>query len=215
VFELVKAGDWAIIPLLACSVIALAIILERAWALQRRRVVPHFLLDEVRRWQAEAGEVDEGRIEALRTHSPLGRVLAAGLAHAYADRARMKEAIEEAGRHVVIELERFLNTLGTIATIAPLLGLFGTVVGMIQTFNAISVAGLGDPAPLASGIAVALINTAAGLFVAIPAYIFHRYYRGKVDELVVDMEQAAIALVDTVHAPVSVQPARMRVRPAG
>lgn len=211
-WEIIKAGDWAIIPLLACSVIGLAIILERAWALQRRRVVPRFLLEEVRRWHGE-GEVDGGRIEALRTHSPLGRVLAAGLAHAHADRARMKEAIEEAGRHVVIELERFLNTLGTIATIAPLLGLFGTVVGMIQTFNAISVAGLGDPAPLASGIAVALINTAAGLFVAIPAYIFHRYYRGKVDELVVDMEQAAIALVDAVHAPA--QPARLRARSAG
>lgn len=197
-WEIIKAGDWAIIPLLACSVIALAIILERAWTLQRRRVLPARLLDEVATWHAQ-GLVDEARLGALRAHSPLGRVLAAGLAQAHAQREQMKEAIEEAGRHVVLDLERFLNTLGTIATIAPLLGLFGTVVGMIQTFNAISYAGLGDPARLASGISVALVNTAAGLFVAIPAYIFHRYYRGKVDELVVHMEQAAVRLVDAVH----------------
>lgn len=196
--EIIKAGDWAVIPLVACSVIGLAIIIERAWSLQRRRVVPEFLLAEVRRWLA-TGTMNEARLAELRAHSPLGRVLAAGLAHAHADRARMKEAIEETGRQVVIELERFLNTLGTIATIAPLLGLAGTVVGMIQTFNAISYAGLGDPARLAGGISVALINTAAGLFVAIPAYIFHRYYRGKVDELVVDLERAAVELVDVAH----------------
>lgn len=202
-WELLKAGDWAVVPLVACSILTLAIVLERAWSLQRRRVLPAYLLAEVREWLVH-GVVDAPRIQLLVAHSPLGRVLAAGLAELGGPRERMKEAIETVGRQVVLDLERFLNTLGTIATIAPLLGLFGTVVGMIQTFNAISAAGLGDPARLAEGISVALINTAAGLFVAIPAYVFHRYFRGKVDELVVRMEQEALALVEVAHPRLAV-----------
>ncbi|HCO44225.1 MAG TPA: biopolymer transporter ExbB [Gammaproteobacteria bacterium] len=194
-WELIKAGDWPVIPLVLCSILVLGIVLERAWSLQRRRVLPAGLLEQVQRWCA-AGEVDAARIGALRRHSALGRVLAAVLMHGGEDRRRQRENVEDTGRHVMLELERYLNMLGTLATVSPLIGLFGTVIGMIETFSAISLTGLGAPEKLAGGIAIALVNTAFGLFVAIPAYIFHRYYRGLVEELVADLERQASELVE-------------------
>lgn len=194
-WELIKAGDWPVIPLVLCSILALGIVLERAWSLQRRRVLPAGLLEQVQRW-CTAGEVNAARIDALRRHSALGRVLAAVLMHGGEDRQRQRENVEDTGRHVMLELERYLNTLGTLATVSPLIGLFGTVIGMIETFNAISLTGLGAPEKLAGGIAIALVNTAFGLFVAIPAYIFHRFYRGRVEELVADLERQASELVE-------------------
>ena len=196
-WELLKAGDWPVIPLILCSVVALGIVLERAWSLQRRRVLPPRLLGEVQGW-CLAGEVDADRINRLRAHSPLGRILAAVLMHGGEDRQRQRENVEDTGRHLTLELERYLNALGTLATIAPLIGLFGTVIGMIETFSAIGMTGLGAPEKLASGIAIALVNTAFGLFVAIPSYIFHRYYRGRVDELVADLERQAAELAESL-----------------
>ncbi len=196
-WELLKAGDWPVIPLVLCSILALGIVLERAWSLQRRRVLPPGLLQEVQNWCA-AGQVDAARIHGLRQHSPLGRILAAVLMHGGEDRQRQRENVEDTGRHLALELERYLNMLGTLATVSPLIGLFGTVIGMIETFNAISLTGLGAPEKLASGIAIALVNTAFGLFVAIPSYVFHRYYRGRVDELVADLERQAAELAEAL-----------------
>ncbi|MGK2942835.1 MAG: MotA/TolQ/ExbB proton channel family protein [Immundisolibacter sp.] len=204
-WDLLKAGDWPVIPLVLCSILALGIVLERAWSLQRRRVLPPTLLGQVQRWCA-SGEVDGARIHSLRQHSPLGRILAAVLLHGGEDRQRQRENVEDTGRHLALELERYLTALGTLATISPLIGLFGTVIGMIETFNAISLTGLGAPEQLASGIAIALVNTAGGLFVAIPSYIFHRYYRGRVDELVADLERQAGELAESLAE----QTARLR-----
>lgn len=197
-FELVKAGGWLMLPIIACSVVALAIVVERFWSLQHRRVVPRQLV--VRIWQLiQAGKLTEERLRELRDGSPLGRVLTAGLLNLGNSREVMKEAIEETGRHVAHDLERFLNTLGTIAAITPLLGLLGTVVGMIQVFSVITDVGVGSPGELAGGISQALITTAAGISVAVPALIFHRYFRGRVDELVLEMEMESIKLVEVVH----------------
>jgi len=197
-FELVKSGGWMMVPILACSVVALAIIVERAWALRQKRVVPRHLVAQVWR-QAEQGEVTEEVVKALRANSPLGRILAVGLLNRHRDRQLMKEAIEEAGRAVSAELDRFLTALGTIASITPLLGLLGTVVGMISVFSTITSLGVGDPAALAGGISQALITTAAGLSVAIPSLIFYRHYRGRVEALTIEMEQEAIKLVEILH----------------
>ena len=185
-------------PILLCSVVALAIVIERFWALQPQKINPDFLIGRIRRWHQE-GQLNSDRIRALRDHSPLGRVLASGLSNMELSRDLMKESIEETGRHVVLELERFLNTLGTIASITPLLGLLGTVVGMIKVFAVITEQGVGDPAVLSGGISQALTTTAAGLMVAIPALFFYRYFRGRVNELVLDMEQEAIRMVEVVH----------------
>jgi biopolymer transport protein ExbB len=199
VFELVKAGGWLMVPIIACSVIALAIIVERLIALRPRRVLPPKLVLSIFQW-AKEGQLTDTRIAELRVSSPLGRVLAAGLANRQQSREVMKESIEETGRHVVHELERFLNTLGTVAAISPLLGLLGTVVGMITVFSVITDVGVGDPGELAGGISEALITTAAGLTVAIPSVIFHRYFRGRINEHVVVMEQEALKLVDVIHS---------------
>jgi len=185
-------------PILLCSVAALAIVVERLWALQQRNVVPPTLLPRVRQ-AIEHGRLDRDTIREIAISSPLGRILAAGLINVDRDREIMKESIEEAGRHVVHELERYLNSLGTIAAITPLLGLLGTVIGMIKVFSAITAFGVGDPTVLAGGISEALITTAAGLSVGIPSLMFHRYLRGRVNRLTVDMEQAAIHLVEFVH----------------
>ncbi|MBV1961736.1 MAG: MotA/TolQ/ExbB proton channel family protein [Immundisolibacteraceae bacterium] len=185
-------------PILLCSVVALAIVIERFWALQQQKINPDFLIGRIRRWHQE-DQLNSDRIRALRDHSPLGRVLAAGLSNMELSRELMKESIEETGRHVVLELERFLNTLGTIASITPLLGLLGTVVGMIKVFAVITEQGVGDPAVLSGGISQALTTTAAGLVVAIPALFFYRYFRGRVNELVLDMEQEAIRMVEVIH----------------
>ena len=196
--ELIKSGGILIWPLLLCSVISLAIIGERFWSLQKKRIIPEDLVKTVWEWN-KMGFLDEQHIETLRRSSPLGRILAAGLMNRKRDREVMKESIEEVGRHVAHDLERFLNTLGTIASISPLLGLLGTVVGMIKVFAVITTQGVGDPGVLAEGISEALITTAVGLTVAIPSLMFYRYFRGRVDELVVTMEQEALKLVEVIH----------------
>ncbi len=197
-FELVKAGGWLMLPILACSVVALAIIAERFWFLRRGRITPKHLVAQVWHW-AKQGELDEARINFLKRNSALGRVLAAGLINRHHDREIMKESIEETGRHIMPEMERFLNTLGTIASITPLLGLLGTVFGMIDVFTAIVEHGVGDPSELAGGISKALITTATGLSVAIPSLMFYRYFQGRVSELVVVMEQEALKLIEVLH----------------
>lgn len=201
--ELLSAGGYLMVPIVACSVVAFAIVLERFWALQRSKVIPGFLLVEIRKWRRDGG-LDAARLNALESHSPLGRVLAAGLPNGGRDRAQLdreqtKERVEDAGRHVGLELERYLTALGTIAAISPLLGLLGTVVGMIEVFAVITAHGAGDPTVLSSGISQALVTTAGGLVVAIPALIFHRYFRARVRELVFDMERESLKLVDLIH----------------
>lgn len=197
-FELVKAGGWLMWPIILCSVAATAIIGERLWSLQKKYVAPPTLIQQIQQW-LERKELDQARINLLAETSPLGRILAAGLINRDHDREIMKEAIEDTGRHVVPELDRYLNSLGTIAAITPFLGLLGTVLGMIEMFAGISSHGVGDPAVVAGGIAQALITTAAGLGVAIPSVMFFRYFRGKISELLVDMEQEAIKLVEILH----------------
>ncbi len=197
-FEIIKAGGWVMLPILLCSVAALGITAERFWSLRRQRICPRNLVNQVWEW-AKNGNLDPAQITSLRATSPLGRILAAGLINRRYSREIMKESIEEAGRHVVLELERFLNTLGTIASITPLLGLLGTVLGMITVFTTITTAGVGDPTELAGGISEALITTATGLTVAIPSLMFYRYFQRKVDELVASMEQEALKMVEILH----------------
>jgi biopolymer transport protein ExbB len=198
VLEVIQAGGWLMWPIIACSVFAVAIVLERFWTLRRQRVAPPYLVPQVWQWIRKR-QLDASHIKALRKGSPLGRILAAGLANRHHSREVMKETIQETGRHVVLELERFLNALGTIASVTPLLGLLGTVLGMIKVFNAITAHGVGNPAVLAGGISEALITTAAGLSVAIPSLMFHRFFRGRVDELVATMEQESIRMVEIIH----------------
>lgn len=197
--EIIRAAGWPIIPLLFASVIALALIIERSISLRRSVIVPAGLLEKVLGDLRKAGPSEE-LAARLQKHSLLGQVLAAGVRNVRSSREVMKEAIEETGRAVAHELERFLTTLGTIATVSPLMGLFGTVVGMIELFGAQGVQGLGaDPQQLAHGISVALYNTGFGLLIAIPALISHRHFRALVDSLVVDMEQQAVKLVEVSH----------------
>jgi biopolymer transport protein ExbB len=198
VFELVKAGGWLMLPIILCSAVAVAIIAERFWTLQRKRITPKHLVAQVWHW-ARNNELDEAKILQLKKGSQLGRIIAAGLINRHHPREIMKESIEDAGRHIVPELDRFLNTLGTIASITPLLGLLGTVVGMIDVFTAIIEHGVGNPSELADGISKALITTAAGLTVAIPALMFYRYFRGHVNELIITMEQEALKLIEVLH----------------
>lgn len=196
--ELFKAGGWLMWPILLCGIGAAGIVLERFWSLQTKYVAPKGLLFQIWQW-AKSSQLTPANINTLRDSSPLGRVLAAGLDNLHHSREVMKESIEEVGRHVVHELERYLNSLGTIASVTPLLGLLGTVFGMIQVFSAINVHGVGDPTEMAGGIAKALFTTAAGLSVAIPSLMFYRYFRGRVDAFVVMMEQEAIKMVETLH----------------
>jgi len=198
VLELVKAGGWLMLPIILSSVIALAIIAERLWSLQVRRVLPKHLVAQVWRWE-KIHQLDDEHIKELQASSPLGAILAAGIVNRHQSRDVMKESIEDTGRHVVHELERYLNTLGTIAAVSPLLGLLGTVFGMIQVFSTITTQGVGDPGALAGGISKALITTAAGLSVAIPALMFYRYFRGRVRMLVLRMEQQAMLMVEIMH----------------
>jgi biopolymer transport protein ExbB len=196
-FEIVKAGGVMMGPIILASIIAAAIMLERMWTLQSKRVLPAELSEKV--WRlVEQRQIQDKHIAALQQNSPLGKVLAAGLANRHRDRAIIKEAIEDTGRHIVHELDRFIGALGTIASLSPLMGLLGTVFGMIRTFNAITTEGIGNPAALAGGIAEALITTAAGLTVAIPALIGYKYLRSKVNVLVVQMEKEAIKLVQAM-----------------
>jgi biopolymer transport protein ExbB len=197
VFKIVEAAGWPIWPLLMASVIALALIIERLVALRHGKVVPAGLLQRV------IGEYQKGSLNArladeLERHSPLGRVLAAGVRNIQASREIMRESIEEAGRGVTHELERYLTTLGTIASLSPLMGLFGTVIGMIELFGAQSPTGA-NPTQLAHGISIALYNTAFGLLIAMPSMIFWRHFRAQVDSFVIDMELQAVRLVEVVH----------------
>ena len=196
--EIIKAGGWLMAPIILCSILSLTIIAERFWTLRRSKVVPEDLGAKVQDW-ASRHELDRRHIEELREGSVSGRVLAAGLVNRHRSRHLIKEAIEDTGRHVVHELERFLNTLGTIAGISPLLGLLGTVIGMIKVFSSIMVHGVGDANQLAGGISEALITTAAGLTVAIPSFFFYRYFKGKVESYVVNMEEQAINLIEAIE----------------
>src|SRR6201999_2522268 len=197
-WEIVRAGGPLMWPIIFCSIVAAAIVLERLWTLQDRRVLPPELQGQV--WKLiEANQVNDKVIAALEQNSPLGKLFAAGLANRHRPREILMERLEDTGRHVVYELERFLNTLGTIASITPLLGLLGTVTGIIKSFNALQAGAAGDPRMLSGGIGEALIATAAGLCVAIPALIAYRYLRGRVESFVVEMEKDAIKLADVVE----------------
>ena len=195
--EIILAGGWLMAPIILCSILTMTIIAERFWALRRNNVVPPDLGGKVEEWAARH-ELDRRHIEQLRSGSALGRVLAAALVNRHRSRDLIKEAVEDTGRHVVYQLERFLNTLGTIAGITPLLGLLGTVIGMIKVFSAIMVHGVGDANQLAGGISEALITTAAGLTVAIPSFFFYRYFKGTVEAYVVAMEEQAINLIEAI-----------------
>jgi len=196
-FAIIQAAGWPIWPLLLASVIALALIIERFVSLRDRKILPPLLLEEVVAVYQRQG-VGDDMLAKLAKDSPLGTVLAAGLRNHRSSRYVMKEAIDEAGRHVAHDLDRFLTTLGTIATAAPLLGLFGTVIGMIEIFGSQSPTGT-NPQQLAHGISIALYNTAFGIGIAIPALIFYRHFKNKVDTYIVEMEQQASKLVDLVH----------------
>lgn len=196
-FELIKNGGWLMFPIILCSSIAMGIVVERFWSLQRKKVLPPELVPQV--WKLiKENKVNDAALSRIKLSSPLGAILASGLINQRHGREIMKTSIEETGRQVVHDLERFLNPLGTIASIAPLLGLLGTVVGMIKVFTAIMVNGVGDPGILAGGISEALLTTAAGLTVAIPSLIFHRYFERLVDEYVLNMEEEALKLIDVM-----------------
>jgi len=204
-WEIVQAGGTLMWPIMLCSVVSAAIILERLWTLQDRRVLPPDLMQKV--WKlVETHQINDKVIAALEQNSPLGRLLAAGLLNRHRPREVLMERLEDTGRHTVHELERFLNTLGTIAGVSPLLGLLGTVTGIIKAFNAINAGGAGDPRMLSGGIAEALVATAAGLCVAIPSLIAYRYLRGRVERIVIEMEKNALRLVDAFEAAARKQP---------
>jgi len=185
-------------PILLCSVAAMAIVIERFWALRRAVIMPDDLVTRI--WEMHRQRLlSDERIAEIRDGSALGRILAAGLLNRFHSREVMKEAIQDTGRQVVAALERYLNTLGTIAAVTPLLGLLGTVLGMIKVFGVIMEAGVGNPGVLAGGISQALITTAAGLSVAIPALMFHRYFNNRVDKIVIAMEEQALRLIEVMQ----------------
>lgn len=196
-WQIIQAAGWPIWPLILASVISLAIIAERFWTLRSEAVAPRALLPEVQKWLAQGGVTKE-TIARLEQHSPLGQVFASALRNVDSSREVMKEAIEETARAVIHDLERYLTTLGTIATVSPLLGLLGTVIGMVELFGAFTATGH-DVAQFARGISVALYNTAMGIVVAVPSMIFYNHFRAKVDSLIVEMEQQAIMLVEIIH----------------
>lgn len=197
-FELIVAGGWLMAPIILCSILAFTIVVERLLTLRERKISPPNLAEQIIKLHRR-NRITPEAIDKLYRNSPLGRILASGLRNMRGPRDVMKESIEEEGRQVVQELERFLNTLGTIASITPLLGLLGTVIGMIKVFAVITSLGVGDPKILADGISEALLTTAAGLSVAIPALMFYRYLRGRVDELLLKMEAQAVYLVEVIH----------------
>jgi len=198
VYEIIKAGGWLMWPLILCSVISIAIITERFWALRRGRILPKYVVAQIWTWY-KRNELTTESIQSLRESSPLGRVLAAGLINRHHSRAVMKESIEEAGRVEVHEMERFLNTLGTIAAVAPLLGLLGSVVGLMEVFSSMTTHGVGNPQALGAGISKIMIATASGLAVAIPSLIFYRYFQGLVDEIAMLLEREAIKMVEVLQ----------------
>ncbi len=203
-FELVRAGGWLMLPIILSSIVAIAIIIERFWTLNPSRIAPRSALADV--WaKLRYNQLDAAQLRELRMSSPLGQILAAGLVNAKSGRAIMTESIEQAASHVVHDLERYLSTLGTIAAISPLLGLLGTVFGMIQVFSQLVTEGTGNPGALAGGISTALITTAAGLCVAIPSLLFHRIFLRRVESLVVELERESIKLVDALHSSRTVE----------
>ena len=197
-FELVKSGGWLMLPIILCSIAVVAICIERFLALNPKKISPPETLGEVWGW-IKNNQLDADKLKTLKNSSPLGRILAAGLSNSRHGRDVMKESIQEAASHVIHDLERYLNTLGTIAAISPLLGLLGTVIGMIKVFTAIMLQGTGNAGVLAGGISEALITTATGLTVAIPALIMHRFYSRRIDSVVITLEQETIKLVDALH----------------
>lgn len=198
-FALIQAAGWPIWPIILASIVAAGIIGERIWALRLSLITPRDLLPKVVHEYRKNG-VSEDMLTRLQKNSPLGQIFAAGLRNDRSTREVMKESVEEAGRAVAHDLERYLTTLGTIASLSPLMGLFGTLVGMIEIFGANSLStGSGNPAQLAHGISVALYNAAFGILVAIPSMIFYRYFHAKVDALVIEMELQALKLVEIVH----------------
>jgi biopolymer transport protein ExbB len=198
VFELIKNGGWMMFPIILSSIVAMAIIGERLWSLQRKKIIPADLMAHI--WQLHRdNKLDDAAIRRIKVSSPLGRILAAGLLNRKYGREMMKISIEEVGRQVAHELERYLNTLGSIASITPLLGLLGTVDGIIRVFSDLAIGGMGDPAILSNGISEALICTASGLTVAIPSLFFHRYFERLVDDHVVHMEENALRLIDIMQ----------------
>jgi len=199
VFEIIKAGGWLMFPIVLCSIVAIAIIVERYWVLRLAKVMPKDQLPKVWVW-IKNHELDSAKIKELKNGSLFGYILSSGLTASKHGREAMKDATQEAGNHVAHEMEKFLSTLGTIAAIAPLLGLLGTVLGMIEVFTAIMVQGSGNTGVLAGGISQALITTATGLSVAIPAVIFHRALSRRVDDLLIIMEQDSAKLVDAIHS---------------
>ena len=204
VFELINSGGVLMLPILLCSVVAIAIIIERSWSLSTSRVIPKYALAQVWTWLKNE-QLDSGKLREVRQSSPLGRLLAVGLANSRYGRKAMSEAIELAAAQTVHELERYLETLGTIAAVTPLLGLLGTVIGMIRVFGQIMLVGTGDAGALAGGISEALVSTAAGLCVAIPAYACHRFLLRRVDALVIGLEQETGKLVDALHSEKNVE----------
>jgi len=198
-FEIFKAGGPLMWVLLVCSLIAVTIIIEKFWALSKNSVVPKKLQSQIEEL-IQKQSIPLAKIDLIRKHSPLGEVLAAGIANAPKGKDDMKQAVEESGRYVVHRLSRYLNTLGTIASISPLVGLLGTVIGMIKVFTAITTAGVGDPSVLSGGISQALITTAAGLGIGIFSLFFYRFFRGRVQELTVTLEQNALRLVEVASA---------------
>ena len=197
--ELVRAGGWLMLPIILCSIIAIAIVIERFWTLATTRITPKYVLAQVWTW-IKNNQLDSTKLRELRLSSPLGQILAAGLLSSKYGRAAMTDSIEQAAAQAIHDMERYLNTLGTIAAITPLLGLLGTVGGMIRVFSEIMLQGTGNANALAGGISEALISTAAGLTVAIPTFMFHRFFIRKVDSMVLNLEQESIKLVDALHS---------------
>ena len=203
-FELVKSGGWLMLPIILSSTIAIAIIIERFWTLNPSRIAPRSMLAEV--WsKIKKNQLDAAQLRELRLSSPLGQILAAGLVSSKSGRAIMTESIEQAASHVVHDMERYLSTLGTIAAITPLMGLLGTVLGMIKVFSEIMTQGTGNANVLAGGISEALVTTAAGLCVAIPALMFYRMFMRRIESLVVELERESIKLVDALHSSRNVE----------
>ena len=204
-WEIVSAGGLLMLPIIICSVVALAIVVERFWTLRRAKVLPNNLVADV--WkQLNSNKLNRENIQKLRSGSPLGGVLAAGVMNRNGDREQLRNAVEDAGSHAAHELERYLPALGTIAAVTPLIGLLGTVIGMIRVFTNITTLGVGNPSQLAGGISQALITTAGGLMVAIPALMFYRFFRAKVDELAVGMEKESRTFLDVLNRRVVQNP---------
>ncbi|WP_341937063.1 MotA/TolQ/ExbB proton channel family protein [Marinimicrobium sp. C2-29] len=198
-FEIITAGGWLMVPIIICSILVIGIGGERYWTLEPKKIAPRHLLAQVWSW-IKNNQLDASKLRELKQSSPLGRILAAGLSNSRHGREVMKDSIQEAASQVIHDMERYLTILSTIANIAPLLGLLGTVIGMIKVFTAIMLQGTGNAAVLAGGISEALITTAAGLTVAIPAMILHRFFQRRVDTIVVTMEEEAVKLVDALHS---------------